>query len=88
MKFNKTAVKYCVEITIDEFSILMDKEAGYEQDDSWKSLCLELGKMDGIEDVDYNGHFGPNIFYTHDLRYPVAQKQITKVIEKWIKEDE
>ena len=85
MKFKKTAVKYCVELTIPEFEAIMEKEKDCENDGTWYTLCGDLEHIQGIDEVDYNGHFGANIFYTNDLEYPVDRKVIEKIIEKWTK---
>lgn len=94
MKFEKTAIQYCVELTVAEFTNIMDKERDIDMHDKceWSdnltkvySLCDELNTIQGIDGIDYNGHFGANIWYTNDLEYPVDHEVIQKIIEKWTK---
>ena len=87
MKTVKTAIQYCVEVTRDEFLNIMDADAYYENLNYFDTpLCMELDALDNIQDVDYNGHFGPNIFFPLELTdtkdIDLAKAQV--IIKKWI----
>jgi hypothetical protein len=52
-----TSTNYCVPYGLENFKKMMDIEL--QGDDL---LYERLDKIEGILVVDYNGHFGPNIF--------------------------
>lgn len=88
MKFTETMKQFCVELTKEEFIKILDKEKEQENNNDWDNhLFNELNKIDGVDDTDYNGHFGANIFFSFDVDYDEAatMKAVKKVIEKWVK---
>ena len=65
LKAEVTRRSYCVEIPLNAMMRLLESE---------RTGILPLGVMlsekmeeiEGVSDVDYNGHFGSNVFYTVD----------------------
>jgi hypothetical protein len=87
MKRELTAKQYCVEVTYEEFVKLTDKEFDYQNNNDFDTtLYNELEKINGVNNVDYNGHFGPNIFYIMEEDYASKEtdEKIKKIITKWI----
>jgi len=87
MKFVETNKQFCVELTVEEFTKIMDRETEQENDHDWDNhLYQELNKIDGVDDTDYNGHFGPNIFFSLDVQFNEAKtiEAVKKIIEKWV----
>ena len=54
-----TEVSYAIEVPVKEFLSLEDRE---NKDFSRPSLCEDLNKIEGVREVNYNGHFGAFIF--------------------------
>lgn len=68
MKLDKREVtvrKYCVEVSIEFFQALIAKDDAHihEEGADMITLCDRLNKVDGLVEVDYDGHFGPNLFF-------------------------
>ncbi len=59
-----TSTKYVIAYGLENFKKMMDIEI-----DGEISLYDQLDKINGILDVEYNGHFGPNIFIEVDNDY-------------------
>lgn len=86
-----TARKYAVELSIDDMisleegdSLLINKEF-----DDTSQLHTQLENMKGVSiyEIEFNGHFGPYIFFTvnDDDDTPVLHDRIHKMIRKHIK---
>ena len=55
---------YTYEVTREYFTLITDKD---HETDSWEdTLCSQLGRLEGVRDVDYDGHFGEFIYFTID----------------------
>lgn len=54
-------ISYTVEIEVDDMLAILKVE-----EVNWTLMHLyeKLDKLQGVSDIDYNGHFGPHIFYT------------------------
>jgi hypothetical protein len=66
MQFNVTARMY--EITIEENEMLaLIREEAYDGKLCENTLFDKLKKVDGVSNIDYNGHFGSAIFLTIDV---------------------
>lgn len=81
MEFITTATSYCVELSVEVFQKIVDKD-----DEVEKPLVFVLDELDGVCEVDYNGHFGPNIFFTVDADHDGEEKkkEIQKAIEDYM----
>jgi hypothetical protein len=82
---NATAVQtvYCIEVTVEEFQKLMDKEnLGMDG-----NLFSKLHKLDGVYNIEYNGHFGANIWVTIDKEHDNGKtwNTIEEIINGFIK---
>ena len=53
-----TRRSYRVEITVEEMVAILDRDAR-----CFQSLFECLQSLDGVINVEYDGHFGPNVFY-------------------------
>jgi len=75
------STNYALDIPAEKLSAIMDKDCEAED-----SLYMLLIKIDGVSDVDYNGHFGPHIYITLDIEYENEDvwKTIYKMIENYL----
>ena len=79
-----TMRSYCYEIEEADYLAI---EARDDECDEWKeTLCARIEALDGVSRVDYNGHFGANIFFnidavddTHELN-----EKIILMITDWM----
>ena len=64
-KFERSIVStsYCVELAVGEMVDLIKTEK-YDDDEN---LVENLSLIEGVSDVDWNGHFGPIIYLTLEL---------------------
>ncbi len=62
MKFDwaATYISYSVEITEEQLQVVLDKDV--EVDNIKLMLFAQLEDIEGVDNVDYDGHFGPYIF--------------------------
>jgi hypothetical protein len=56
-----TQVTYCVAMTVDEFT---ERGLINDGDDKGDKVFDSLNKLPGVYEVEFNGHFGPNVFIT------------------------
>ena len=87
MEFQVTSTSYCIEVTVDQFRKIIDRENEQQNDGDWENgLNNQLEEIEGVEDVDYNGHFGANIFFrmTAEVDERETKFAIKKVIDSWI----
>lgn len=83
MKFTINAIGYCIDIPEKDFS----KHLMGDERDSFgnrKPLYEKLGELDGVADVDYDGHFGPYVFLTIEKEHDTAEtkRKIREIIKK------
>ena len=73
------ATSYCIAVTIPSFLALTRYEDVHYNDES---LDSDMGTNAHTLSVEYNGHFGANIFYTLDAEYdtPEAHAKITAMV--------
>lgn len=83
MKLERTATSYAVEIDRDDFLALTRIEGDWPLQ---RTLAEDLDQLDGIDKVDYNGHFGACIYFTIEVGNdnPKTHKQILDLIEKHV----
>lgn len=88
LNFEITARKYAIEIPKDQFLSLLDSEShatkGAAFQKGEKTLSEKLDELPGVNDTDYDGHFGACIYLTIDADddTPDLHQQITMVIAK------
>jgi len=73
---------YCMEMPKEDFLKIMerDNEADSEED----VLCYKLEKIAGLFSIDYNGHFGPVIYYSVFAEHDNGKT--SNLIEKTVKD--
>lgn len=85
MNFIPTAMSFCIELTKEDFLKIMEVDSKEENEGNWdNTLFQKLDKIDGIVDVDYNGHFGANIWLQMDLEFSI--REMAEKIKKIVKE--
>jgi len=78
-----TMRSYCYEMEVDDFMAVEHRD---DECDTWEeTLCARLEALEGVSRVDYNGHFGANIFFnidTEDDTHELNEKMI-RMINDW-----
>lgn len=85
MDWEPTYIKFNIGITVEQFRYIIDKDNDFENEDEWdKTLYKILEKIDGVTEVDYNGHFGAYIFVTLEWdKFVKAKKEVTLAIKEY-----
>jgi len=81
----KTATSYSIGLTTEQMLAIMDKDNN--EPSIVNCLNIRLGDIDGvIDDVEYNGHFGPFIFVSIKDEYdnPETWEMIFQTINKYL----
>ena len=68
LKTTVTARSYEVEIGVPAMLRLLNRE-GINSKHKGPSLSEEIDRIMGVYDTDYDGHFGPSIFYKLEDKY-------------------
>lgn len=71
-EYEITRFSVCVPLTRDEFAKLKDDDPAYYLD-----VVMPRLQKRGAMDIEYNGHFGANIFFSVD-----TQEEIVGVIDE------
>lgn len=81
MKALITQTHYCVPLTPKQWDNLNRYDKNGE--DRWDEVCAKLKKA-GAENIEYNGHFGMNIFFSLEKtrHLPRTMKAILKIVSK------
>ncbi len=81
--FNITQISFRVPVSVDEMLLIMEKDRNVAIGDE---LYEKLNAVDGVYQVDYDGHFGPWIFFTlHKENHNDATlNKISKIINDYI----
>ncbi len=76
-----TSTRYCVPYGLENFKKMMDIELN---DDV--SLYRLLNNIGGILDVEYNGHFGPNIFIEVDSDHDdlLLWSKVDRILKRFV----
>jgi hypothetical protein len=74
-----TAISYM--ISVEDLSAIMDKD-----DEHSPPLYLLLSSIEGVFDIEYDGHFGPHIYLSieHEHDNQDIWKTIHKTIESYL----
>ena len=59
-----TRRSYTYEIDYDMYVAIEDRD--FEEDEWKNTLAGRIDQLDGVCDTDYNGHFGPYVFFSID----------------------
>jgi len=80
------AVDYSLTIPEEIFLKIVDKD-NQGSDDEVKPLFEQLMELDGISEVDYDCHYGPQLYVTIDPEYdyPSIWFAIYKIMDDYIK---
>ena len=84
MEFEKTASDYTIEVSKEDMlAILKAERTVYDA-----TLCDKLEKIDGVSNVNYDGHFGAAIYLKLDTEHDndATRHEITATIEATIAE--
>lgn len=80
MKRECVAKQYTIEV---DLRAIMDWDSQKENDNQWDDILhMQLDKIEGVENVDYNGHFGNYIWLT--IEHPHDNKVTWDKIETLI----
>lgn len=72
-----TSVGYCVQMTVRQTQRLIAKDS--QKVDAWF-------KDINIRDVNYNGHFGPNFFFTTDFDgHQATAEKVMQILQRKLK---
>lgn len=66
LTFLKAATSYQIEIPLEDMRLLLVTESALVADDTFHPLYEKLRKLDGVSKIDYDGHYGANIFLMID----------------------
>jgi len=89
MKLDLTKSSYSVgPIDRDQFLCFIKKEGDWDR--GWDEIQLyeELDKLDGVNDTNYDGHFGPYIFLNIEVECdtPETHEQVIQIILRHLKD--
>jgi hypothetical protein len=85
MIFTPTSIHFNIEITKDALLKILEKDKEFENERKWAyTLFNKLDRIDGVIDVNYDGHFGPNIHLRMDLDR--SMRDIAEDVKQTIKE--
>lgn len=60
--FNLCSRSFAFGVTVEDFTKITARE---DEEELWAdTLTAKLDALDGVSDVDFNGHFGPFIYFT------------------------
>lgn len=79
------AISYGIRVLLENFFAIEAKDSEAILDDE-KTLCDLLEGLPYLERVEYNGHFGSNIFFDIDANEDTEEnwKEIEKIITDYI----
>lgn len=59
------SINYCIELSLSQFRLLEAKNDEYNDNPENKDVLIGVWEKEfDIERLDWNGHFGANIFFT------------------------
>lgn len=80
---------YATPVSIESFKSLLKSE--WEEGDNEQPLNLKIDDLEGVDNCDYNGHFGNFISYRIEAKHDTAflHSQIIKLLYQYgLKPDE
>lgn len=82
LKAEATRIEYVVVIPQDKFLKLIKKD-NWNADKTNESFDLSLNNL-GCDKVEYNGHFGPNIYFRLGTEDTDRLPEVVKTIETYL----
>ena len=82
-KLEVCTTTYTQSITSEEYNIITARDGENNCHD--QDLAGLIDKIEGVDDCDYNGHFGMKIFYRVEKQHdtPTLHSKIGKMINKY-----
>lgn len=78
MEIVETARSFRVDLTIEQFKVIMER-------DEHNDHCLDDRlKWAGCESIEYNGFFGPAVFFSLDIDSLEVLEQVREIISNYI----
>jgi multidrug efflux pump subunit AcrB len=85
MIFTPTSIHFNIEINKNDLLAILERDKTEERNRNWNdTLFNKLDRIDGVIDVNYDGHFGPNIHLRMDLNR--SMRDTAEDVKKTIKE--
>lgn len=83
MQLVATATDYQVEISVDDMLALLKLE-GFGSKSDVEPLFRKLNEIDGVDNADYDGHFGAQVFLSIEIESdtPETKAKIIQAIEQ------
>ena len=88
LNFEITSKSYAIPIDdVDDFLAIDKYEGDIPYAESSRCLYLSLEKIDGVNSIEYNGHFGLYIYLTVEEEHDTKEthKKISDLIEEQLK---
>lgn len=80
--------QYAMEIPLKDFMRILKQDTYQYSDTESKGITLseDIDKLDGVDDADYNGHFGNYIYYRVETKHdtPETHKKIQELTQAYI----
>ena len=90
MEYRISSFNAAIDMDDDDFMIISECETfnAMRYKDRPEDLEQKLGRLPGVSDIEYNGHFGPSIFFRLDCEETdsVGPLAIAQTIKDHIKE--
>ena len=90
MKYRISSFNAAIDMDDEDFLAIINAESfnSMRFDDCPKDLEQKLGALPGVSDIEFNGHFGPSVFFRLDCEETdsVDPLAIAKVIKDHVKE--
>lgn len=77
LKAEIVSIKVCVPLTVEQFQ-------HFEKFD-FLNVVKPLMEAEGASEIEYNGHFGPNVFFTVERQFYISS--VKRVIAELLKEE-
>jgi hypothetical protein len=83
LKLERTRTEYAVEVSIDAFLAVSKWEDWTNRE---LTLLDKLDKLPGVDNIEYNGHFGPCFYFRLDVDHdtPAMHARIARTIEQHV----
>lgn len=83
-----TARNYRIDVTVDQFLIMTNRESICSEF-AGPYLSEQLDDLDGVDDADYNGHFGAHIYVRIEPEHDTEERwvQIEALVAQAVRTD-
>ena len=89
MELMRVRVEYMIEIDLEDFKKILDYDSHIDSEDlDTNDLFSRLEDMKLMDYIEYNGHFGPGVFYRVEEEDDNADLhvQVMEVVKEYIEE--